>query len=68
MFDRIKKYLLSQLDKTTAWIGMIGLLLQALHMQSFLFILFIALIVMKQDSFSDIFKKWTGEIRDIAKE
>lgn len=66
MGDRVKNYLLSQLDKTTAWIGVIGLTLQFLGLGSFLFLLFVFLVFLPESSFSNLFKKWTGEIRDIA--
>lgn len=67
MEQRIKNYLISQLDKTTAWIGFIGLILMALHLYSFMFILFVAMIFLPETSFSSTFKKWAGEVRNAAK-
>lgn len=66
--DKVQKYMLAQLDKLTAWIGLIGLILQALHMQSFLFILFVALIALPEGNFSAVFKKWTKSLKDLDKE
>lgn len=66
MGNRIKNYFITQLDKPTAWVGIIILLLQFLHLQSFIFIFAVALIALPMESFTNTFKKWTGEIRDIS--
>lgn len=67
MLNNIKKYLLNQADKMTAWIGVIGLALLFLGLSSFLFMLFIALIVLPEGKFSNLFKGWTQELRDMDK-
>lgn len=68
MIDNITKYLLKQMDKTTAWIGLIGLCLLFLGLSSFLLILFIALIVLPEGQISNVFKGWTKEIREFEQE
>lgn len=68
VLTKIKNYIVSRLDQTTAWVGLIGLVLLMLGLHSFLFILFVLLVCLPESSFSDIFKKWTGDIRDIAKD
>lgn len=67
MFNNIKNYLLKQADKLTGWIGVIGLLLLFLGLHSFLFMLFVALIVLPEGKFSNLFKSWTTELRDLDK-
>lgn len=67
MLDKITNYFLKQADKMTAWIGIIGLILLFLHLGGFLFILFIALIVLPQDEFSKVFAGWTKELRTLDK-
>lgn len=59
----IKKYLLTQANKSTAWIGFLGLLFLILHLYSFLFLLFMMLIVFPESRFSDTFKDWTQKIK-----
>lgn len=67
MINKIKKYLLSQADKLTAWIGFIGLALLFVNWTSALFILFVALVVLPEAKFSDTFKEWTKKIKEIDK-
>lgn len=62
---RITEYFLNRADNVTAWIGVIGLILLALHLGSFLFILFIVMIILPETSFSNLFGGWTKELRDI---
>lgn len=66
--NKVKKYMLTQLDKPTAWIGVIILTLQFLHLQSFIFIFAVAMIVLPMDSFTETFKKWTGKLNDLDKD
>lgn len=63
--EKIKKYLLAQADKMTAWIGFIGVLLLLAGMHSLLIVLFVALIALPESQFSEIFKAWTKKIKDI---
>ncbi|MFO0958224.1 MAG: hypothetical protein U0800_12495 [Isosphaeraceae bacterium] len=65
--DKLKDYLLGQLDKLTAWIGLIGLALHFLGFNNLLVFLFVALIILPESQFSDVFKKWTKDIRDADK-
>jgi hypothetical protein len=65
--EKFKNYLLGQADKTTAWIGVIGICLPLLGLQSVMFLLFIALIVLPQENFTDFFKKRTQQLRDLDK-
>lgn len=65
--DKFKDYLLGQADKMTAWVGFIGLLLFFTGFHSLLFVLFIALIVLPEDRFSEQFKAWTAKLRDLDK-
>ena len=63
--DKFTGYLLNQADKLTAWIGIIGLVLLFLGLNSLLFALFIALIILPEAHFSDAFKGWTKKLRDL---
>ncbi len=65
--NKVIAYLLEQLNKTTAWVGIIGIALQMLGMQSVMFVLFILLIVLPETSFSNTFKEWTQKLRDMDK-
>lgn len=64
---KITNYLLGQADKMTAWIGFIGLILLFSHFTSALLLLFIALIVLPEAQFSDLFKEWTKSLRSQQK-
>lgn len=59
------KYILSRLDNTTAWIGVIGLVLLVFNLHTLLVALFVALFFIPEGNFSDMFKKLTKEIRDL---
>lgn len=63
----IKNYLLAQADKTTAWIGAIGLVLALLGFTNLMVFLCLALIVLPEGQFSEAFKKWTQAIKDTDK-
>ncbi len=63
----IKKYFLDQLDKSTAWIGFIGLIFLLIGWATGLFFLFIALIMLPEAHFSEKFKAWTKAIREFFK-
>lgn len=56
-------FILEQLNKTTAWVGIIGITLQLLGLQSVMFVLFILLIVLPESNFSSTFKEWTERLR-----
>ena len=62
--ESIINYLTAQLDKMTAWIGLIGLVLTFLGFHGALTTLFLLLIVLPESQFSEMFKKWTKGIRD----
>jgi hypothetical protein len=66
MFD-IKKYLLGRTDSVTAWIGAIGLVLWLLNIKSFLFLLFVALIVLPEGHFRNTFGKWAEKAKELDK-
>jgi len=65
--QRFIDYLIAQLDKATAWIGVLGLILYYLNLHTALILLFILLVILPESQFSEMFKKWTSEIRDIEK-
>jgi hypothetical protein len=65
--EKFVAYLLDQMNKTTAWIGVIGILLQVFHLQSAMFVLFVLLIVLPETSFSSTFKEWAQKLRDLDK-
>lgn len=60
--------LIKQLDKTTAWVGIIGLTLLILGLHSVLFFLFILLVVAPEASLKDMFMKWTASIKEVEKD
>lgn len=60
-------YLLQQANKTTAWIGFIGVFLTLLHLYSVLFFIFILLIVMPEANFSNTFREWAKDLQNINK-
>ena len=64
----IVKFVLSRLDNTTAWVGIIGFTLLLLHMTSALMLLFVALFFVPETNLTDIFKKATSGLRNIEKE
>ncbi|MEI7578596.1 MAG: hypothetical protein WCJ58_00995 [bacterium] len=61
--ENIIKFLIKQLDKTTALIGLIGLFFQLINWHSGLFFLFVALLFLPEASFSEKFKLWTDKIK-----
>lgn len=63
--ERIWSYILSQLDKTTAWVGLIGIVLYCIHLHTLLIALFVALIILPEGNFSAAFKKMTAGLRSI---
>lgn len=63
--EQIKTYLLGQADKLTAWIGCIGLVLLFLGFTSILALLFVALVVLPEAHFSQVFKGWTTKLREL---
>ncbi len=64
--DKLVKYVISRLDDTTAWIGLIGLTLLLLNLHSALIGLFILLFFLPSGNFSDLFKTWTKGVRSVA--
>lgn len=67
MLEKIKKYLLAQADRTIAWIGALGFILEILlHSQpsGIMLALFAALIAVPDTHFSEIFTGWTKKLRD----
>ena len=65
--EKFVNYLKAQMDKTTAWIGAIGLVLFFLGLHSLLFVLFILLIILPESNFSDWAKKGAQSVRDLDK-
>jgi len=63
--EQVKNYLLGQADKMTAWIGLIGLALLFLRFTSILALLFVALVVLPETQFGQVFKVWTVELRGL---
>lgn len=66
--EKALNYLLAQADKVTAWIGFIGIALLLLNLTSFLALLFLALIILPQDSFSKTFAQWASNLREKKEE
>jgi len=62
------EFIKSKLDSPNAWIGAIGLILFFLGLHTFLFVLFILLIVLPEANFSDWFSKGAAKIRDLDKQ
>lgn len=62
MTKTILNFIKKQLNKTTAWIGLVGIFFQLINLYSGLFFLFVALIFLPESSFSETFKKWSESI------
>lgn len=62
------KFILSRLDNTTAWIGVIGLVLLILNFHGVLALLFIALFFVPEGNLSSILKRITDSLRKTAKD
>lgn len=60
--DDFTKYIRAQANKTTAWIGAIGLVLLFFGLHGVLWGLALALIVLPEAQFTELFKKWAGKI------
>lgn len=64
----MKNYLLSRAESLTAWIGIIGLVLEVVlhmgHTSTIMVILFILLIVLPEANFRTLFADWTKSIKD----
>lgn len=63
-FKKAWAYLLGRADHLTAWIGFIGLVLQFLNLQSVMFILFIALLVLPEAQFNLFAREATKKLRE----
>lgn len=65
----IKKYLLGRAESLAAWIGFLGVILEIiLHMgnvSTLMLVLFVALIIMPEVKFKDLFNGWTKRIKDL---
>lgn len=61
---KIINYLLSRADSVTAWIGFIGFGLLFLKLENLLEILFFALIVLPESSFSAIAKELSAKTKN----
>ncbi len=66
--EKFFNYCIAQLDKMTAWIGLIGIICLMLGMHTALAIIFVLLIVLPEAEFSELFKRWTKGIREIEKD
>ena len=62
-FEKVWAYLLGRADNLTAWIGVTGLALQFLNLQSLMFALFIALLVLPEAQFTSLTRDMTKKIR-----
>lgn len=58
------KYLLSRLNNTTTWLGIIGLVLLILQFDTALAILFLLMVFCPEKNFSEVFAQWTSEIKN----
>ncbi len=65
-FSKIIDYILSRLNSTTAWLGIIGLVLYAFGMHTTLIVLFASMFFLSESNFSEIFKGWTAWLRSIV--
>lgn len=61
-------FILKRLDNTTAWIGVIGLVLLVLNFHGMLAFLFIALFFVPEGNLSGILKKVTDSLKKTAKD
>lgn len=64
----VVNFILKRLDNTTAWIGLIGLLLLILNFHGVLAFLFTALFFVPEGNFSGIFKRMTDGLKKTAKD
>lgn len=65
--EKFLDYLINQLEKVTAWIGVVGFILWILGLHSFLVVLFILLIVLPEAHFRDTFAGWNKKIKEETK-
>jgi hypothetical protein len=63
--EQVKAYLLGQVDKTTAWVGFIGLVLLFTGFYSILALLFAALVVLPEARFGGTFTAWMAKLRGL---
>lgn len=65
----IKKYLLSRTSSLTAWLGVIGFILEiVLHLgnvSTIMLVLFVLLIVLPEDTFRAMFADWSKQIEKL---
>lgn len=61
-------FILKRLDNTTAWIGVIGLVLLVLNFHGMLAFLFIALFFVPEGNLSGILTKVTDSLKKTAKD
>lgn len=62
------KYIIAVLSKTTAWIGVIGILIMLLGSQTALWFLFIISIVVPETILKDIFNSWNQGLREVERD
>lgn len=64
----MKKYLLGRMESLSAWIGMVGIILEIVlhlgHTSLVMLLLFVALIVIPEASIRELFKEWTTKVKD----
>lgn len=64
----VVNFILKRLDNTSAWIGVIGLILLVLNFHGLLAFLFIALFFVPEGNLSTVFKRVTDSLKKTAKE
>lgn len=62
------KYIIAILSKTTAWIGVIGILVMLLGSKTALWFLFIISIVVPETILKDIFSSWNQGLREVERD
>lgn len=62
------KYVIAILSKTTAWIGVIGILILLVGSQTALWFLFIISIVVPETILKDIFNSWNRGLREVERD
>lgn len=62
------KYLFGRLSNTTAWIGVIGLVLLLLGFHTALVVLFVLLFLLPEGNFTELFKGWTQSLQKTVEE
>ena len=62
--DKIKSYVLNQLDELTFWVGVFGLVVWFLLPKSWLLLFFMVLVFLPDIQFTQLIKKGSKAVRD----